>query len=162
MWMMRVVGFNFISYEEKKFSKKSLLKKEWSEDAGIKFITATPELIKITFVTFQNLMLSRLCVTVIHSYGLQIFLASSLLTLVEEPWRTGGDSSCSFWSVLEAIYAANSDCCIFAMVTTDLNHGTKLELRHDESDHSCSLMTVDSSSWEETFLALLNLCIYAH
>ena len=89
-------------------------------DPGIKFITATPELIKITFVTFQNLMLSRLCVTVIHNYGLSHKLASSLLTLVEEPWRTGGDSSCSFWSVLEAIYAANSDCCIFAMVASKL------------------------------------------
>ena len=56
-------------------------------NAGIKFISATPELTKITYVTFQNLMLSRLCVTVIfdHNDGLQMFWASSLLTLVEEP-----------------------------------------------------------------------------
>ena len=166
---MRVVSFNLINYENLFFSAKNLHwrwkvrigdVKATKLNAGIKFISATPELIKITYVTFQNLMLSRLCVTVIfdHNDGLQMFWASSLLTLVEEPWRTGGDSSCSFWSVLEAIYAANSDCCIFAMVATDLNHGTKLELWHDESDHSCSLMTVDSSSWEETFLALFKLC----
>ena len=35
---------------------------------------------------------------------------------------------------------------VIAMVASDLNHGPELELRHDESDHSCSLVTVDSSS----------------
>ena len=56
-------------------------------NAGIRFITANLELIKINFVTFQSSMPSRLCVTVIfdHNVGLQLIWASSLLTLVEEP-----------------------------------------------------------------------------
>ena len=126
IWMMRVVSINFISYGNLFFAANNLHwrwkvrigdVKATKLNAGIKFISATPELIKITYVTFQNLILSRLCVTVIfdHNDGLQMFWASSLLTLVEEPWRTGGDSSCGFWSVQEAMCAASSDChgCIW-------------------------------------------------
>ena len=128
---MRVVSINFIIYGNLFFcSKQSSLKMEsedwWCESNKIerrdKIHNSKSRAHKNHFATFQNLMPSRLCVTAIfdHNVGLQMFWASSLLTLVEEPWRTGGDSSCGFWSVLEAICAASSDCRIFAMVASKL------------------------------------------